>query len=56
MVKKRRALSSSEINRTISSRPTIPVAFGGSPTGEYAGELLKSAGGIAAREIGAAKQ
>jgi hypothetical protein len=56
MVKKRRAASSSEISRTVSVRPTILVGLGGSPTGECARQLLKSAGRLAAREIGATKQ
>jgi len=56
MVKKRRAVSSSAISSTVSSRPTIPFGLGGSPTGEWTSEFLKSAGGLVAREIGATKQ
>ena len=56
MVKKCGAVRSSEKKWTISSCPTIPVGLGGSPTGECPSELLKSTGGLAAREIGATKQ
>jgi hypothetical protein len=55
MVKKRRAISSSETRWTVSSRPTILVGLAGSLMGEWATELLESAGGLAAREIGATK-
>jgi len=56
MARKRRAGSSSEINRTVFSRPTILVGHGGSPMGEWVSEFLRGSGWLAAREIGATKQ